>query len=89
MDIVWAYVRNLLLNPWVTNYVAPAFMGAWLALITANIISIRDVNRFYVMRSDWAAILGLHKLAKFIEKRWKKPVERVTRFTSNPPLIQR
>ena len=212
MDTLWEYVRNLLLNPWVTNYVAPAFMGAWLALITANIIYIRDakarvltelvqlqlrlgeldfethneldakttllyqgllligedltrrsyftydaylqrtyadhtavvmdsikkvlaahlprfsmaqrqafaanpgeaqlpkgfakdvreeiikalasridsdVNRFYVMRSDWAAILGLHMLAKFIEKRWKKPMERPARFTSNPPLVQR
>jgi len=212
MYTVWEHLRNLLLSPWVTSYIAPALIGGWLALITANIIYIRDtkarvltelvqlhlrlseldfethgeldmkttllyqgllligedltrrsyftydaclqktyadhtavvldsikkvlaerlpqftrqqreafarnpgdtplpegfakdvrleivkalatridsdVNRFYLMRSDWAAVLGLHTLAKFMQKHRKMRAERMTRFASNPPIITR
>ncbi len=37
-------IKEVLLNPWVTSYLMPAFMGTWLAIITANIIYIRDMK---------------------------------------------
>ena len=211
-EIVWESVKAVLLNPWVTSYVVPAFMGMWLVIIAANIIYIRDmkarvltelvrlqlrlgeldfdthneldakttlmyqgllligedltrrsyftyeaylyktyadhtavvvhsikkvladrlpqfsqeqrqafatnpgetrlpdgfaknvrdeiirvltsridsdVNRFYLLRSDWAAVLGLQTLAKFMERRRIKPPERQMTFASNPPLVNR
>jgi hypothetical protein len=209
---MWDYLENIFLNPWVTGYVVPACMGLWLALITANIVYIRDmkarvltelvqlqlrlgnldfdthneldakttlmyqsllligedltrrsyftyeaylyktytdhtvvvihsikkvlaarlpqfsreqrqafatnpgearlpegfakdvrdeilkvltsridsdVNRFYLLRSDWAAVLGLHSLAKFLARRRAKPEPRVTTFASTPPMSVR
>lgn len=44
VDFVWDCMETVLLNPWVTNYVMPVFIGGWLALITANIIYIRDMK---------------------------------------------
>ena len=43
-SLVWETAREILLNPWVTGYIAPAIMGTWLAIITANIIYIRDMK---------------------------------------------
>lgn len=46
-----------------------------------------DVNRFYLMRSDLAAILGLHSVARFIEKRRRRGVEpKLPVFGSNPAI---
>jgi len=38
---IWDFIAGFFLNPWVANYLAPVFLGLWLALITANIIYIR------------------------------------------------
>jgi len=44
LNTVWEFFRAVLLSPWMTGYVVPAVLGAWLALITANIIYIRDTK---------------------------------------------
>ena len=208
-SFVWSCVETVFLNPWVTGYVMPAFIGLWLAIVTANIIYIRDmkarvltelvqlqlrlgsldfdthneldakttlmyqallligedltrrgyftyeaylyktysdhtavvvhsikkvlaarlprftreqrqafatnpgevrlpegfakevrdeilkiltsridsdVDRLYVLRSDWSAVLGLQTLAKFLDSRRPKPAPRVTTFSSMPPI---
>ncbi len=40
----WEFAASFFLNPWVTNYLMPIFLGSWLALITANIIYIREMK---------------------------------------------
>jgi hypothetical protein len=41
---LWEFTEGFFLNPWVANYVMPIFIGSWLALITANIIYIREMK---------------------------------------------
>ncbi len=43
-SITWGSIAEILLNPWFTGYVIPLVLGSWLALITANIIYIRDTK---------------------------------------------
>ena len=58
--------------------------GEILKVLTSRIDS--DVNRFYVLRSDWPAVFGLQTVAKFMEGRRVKPAPRVTTFASMPPI---
>lgn len=55
-----------------------------LKVLTSRIDS--DVNRLYVLRSDWPAIMGLQTLAKFLDRRRAKPAARVMTFASTPPI---
>jgi hypothetical protein len=45
-----------------------------------------DVNRLYLLRSDWAAVFGLETVAKFIASHRIRPAPRVTTFASTPPI---
>jgi len=55
-----------------------------LKILTSRIDS--DVDRLYLLRSDWPAVLGLQTLAKFLDSRRPKPAPRVTTFSSMPPI---
>lgn len=56
-----------------------------LKILTSRIDS--DVNRFYVMRSDWAAVFGLQAVARFLHNRRAKPTPRTATFASMPPIV--